>query len=173
VLQAQHFAGRWRLIHTTDRLCGVSIPPFDPVTGLLPPGEHDAGWAEVRERFGWNLRRRRLLDGLQEGMEALGVAGCTRVWLNGSFVTAKDEPGDFDAVWSPVGVHRATLAEMVPEVLDLSNHRAAQKQLFGGEFLPNIVEGGSGKQFASFFQTDRDGTSKGIVVIDPSKETWE
>jgi hypothetical protein len=150
----------------------VSIPPFDPATGLLPLGEHVADWSEVRERFGWNLRRRRLLDGLQEGLAALGTAGCTRVWLNGSFVTAKEEPGDFDAVWSPVGVSRATLTEIAPEVLDLSDHRAAQKRRFGGEFFPNIVEGGGGKQFASFFQTDRDGTSKGIVVLDPSKETW-
>ena len=27
-------------------------------------------------------------------------------------------------------------------------------------------------QFAEFFQSDRDGTAKGIVVIDPNKETW-
>ena len=151
----------------------MSIPPFDSVTGLLPPGEHVAGWGEVRERFGWNLRRRRLLDGLQEGLAAFGAAGCRRVWLNGSFVTAKDEPGDFDAVWSPEGVDRAQLAQDMPELVDLSDHRAAQKLRFGGEFFPNVVEGKSGEQFVDFFQTDRDGTSKGIVVIDPSKETWE
>ena len=114
----------------------MPIPPFDPTTGLLPPGEHNADWAEIRDRLGWNVRRRRLLDGLRECLEVLGEAGCTRVWVNGSFVTAR-------------------------------------KRRFGGEFFPNIVEGGSGKRFAAFFQTDRDGTTKGIVVIDPTKETWE
>lgn len=151
----------------------MSIPPFDSTSGLLPPGEHVAGWTEIRERLGWNVRRRRLLDGLQECLEALARAGCTGVWLNGSFVTAKDEPEDFDAVWSVDGVDRGLLGALLPELLDLSDHRAAQKLRFGGEFLPNIVEGASGKRFAAFFQTDRDGTAKGIVVIDPTKETWE
>ena len=57
-------------------------------------------------------------------------------------------------------------------MLDLSQHRVAQKARFGGEFLPNIVEAASGRQFADFFQRDRDGTPKGIVVLDPTKETW-
>jgi hypothetical protein len=46
-------------------------------------------------------------------------------------------------------------------------------KLCAGRCLRNIVEGGSGREFAVFFQFDRDGTSKGIVVIDPSKEIWE
>jgi hypothetical protein len=73
------------------------IPPFDPRTGRLPRGEHHASWEEVVERFGWNERRRRLIDGLADAVTALADAGCRRLWLNGSFVTAKDEPGDFDA----------------------------------------------------------------------------
>ena len=82
------------------------------------------------------------------------------------------EPGDFDCVWSPVGVDRVLLEELGPELLDLSHHRAAQKARFGGEFLPNVVEAASGQEFAAFFQSDREGTPKGIVVIDPSKESW-
>ncbi len=150
----------------------VSIPPFDPKTGLLPPGEHDATWDEIQARFGWTTRRRQLLDGLADGLAILGTTGCVRVWINGSFVTAKDEPGDFDCVWSPTGVDRALLEEIGPELLDLSHQRATQKARFGGEFLPNVIEAGSGQEFAAFFQSDRDGTPKGIVVIDLSKEPW-
>jgi hypothetical protein len=150
----------------------VPIPPFDPESGLLPPGEHEAGWDEIQARFGWNARRRQLLDGLADGIAILGEAGCVRVWVNGSFVTAKDEPGDFDCVWSPVGVDRAVLEDLGPELLDLRDQRAAQKARFGGEFLPNVVEAASGDQFVAFFQSDRDGTPKGIVVIDPTKESW-
>ncbi|MHB8449838.1 MAG: helix-turn-helix domain-containing protein [Mycobacteriales bacterium] len=76
----------------------MSLPPFDPATGCLPPGEHEAGWGEVVERFGWNRRRRQLLDGLADALGMLARAGCARAWLNGSFVTAKEEPGDFDVV---------------------------------------------------------------------------
>jgi hypothetical protein len=148
------------------------IPAFDPVSGQLPPGEHEATWTEIRDRFGWNPRRRALLDGLAEGLAVLAHAGCGRVWINGSFVTTKEEPGDFDCVWAPSGVDRQILQRLGPELLDLSDHRAAQKHRFGGEFLPNYVERSSGASFAQFFQTDRFDNAKGIVVIDPTREEW-
>jgi hypothetical protein len=81
------------------------LPPFDPDTGLLPVGEHVASWDEVLERFGWNEKRRALLDGLAQALELLAAVGCRRAWLNGSFVTSKDEPGDFDACWDTDGVN--------------------------------------------------------------------
>lgn len=56
--------------------------------------------------------------------------------------------------------------------MTLARGRTAQKQRFGGDFLPNVTEAATGKQFASFFQTDRDGSPKGIVVLDPTKERW-
>ena len=31
------------------------LPPFDPITGRLPPGEHEAAWDEVVDRFGSGL----------------------------------------------------------------------------------------------------------------------
>jgi hypothetical protein len=150
----------------------VTIPLFDSASGFLPPGEHKATWDEIVDRFGWNIWRRQLLDGLAEGLAALAAAGCTVVWLNGSFVTTKEEPGDFDCVWSPLGVNRERLKREAPDLLDLTDHRTAQKRRYGGEFLPNVMERSSGQQFARFFQADRDGTSKGIVIIDPTKETW-
>ncbi len=131
----------------------------------MPAGEHVASWDEVVERFGWTPRRRALLDGLAEAIELLAAAGCRRVWLNGSFVTAKDEPGDFDACWDTDGVD---LDALDPELLDLSNKRVAQKARFGGELFPNVVEAELGLTFAEFFQNERDTSRKGIVVIDLS-----
>ena len=49
--------------------------------------------------------------------------------------------------------------------LDLSAGRTAQKRRFGGELFPNVVEGASGLAFAEFFQNERDGSRKGIVVL--------
>lgn len=138
------------------------LPPFDPETGVLPEGEHVASWDEVVERFAWTSRRRQLLDGLAEAIDLLTSAGCRRVWLNGSFVTAKDEPADFDACWDTDGVDVDVLD---PIFFDFSARRTAQKQRFGGELFPNVVESGSGLDFAEFFKNERDGSRKGIIVL--------
>ena len=138
------------------------IPPFDTNTGRLPEGVHEASWDEIVQRFGWNQRRRRLLDGLAEAIELLARAGCRRLGLNGSFVTVKDEPGDFDACWD---VESVDLDAIDPVLLDLSPGRAKQKRRFGGELFPNIIESGSGLLFTEFFQNDLDAGRKGIVVI--------
>jgi hypothetical protein len=50
-----------------------------------------------------------LIDGLADAVTVLAEAGCRRLWLNGSFVTTKDEPGDFDACWDQTGVDLDTL----------------------------------------------------------------
>jgi uncharacterized protein DUF6932 len=142
------------------------LPAFDPVSGRLPVGEHAASWDEVVERFGWTERRRRLLDGLADAIAVLGAAGCRKLWLNGSFVTAKDEPGDFDACWDTDGVD---LDALDPVLLDLSNRRTAQKARFGGELFPNVIEAQSGLIFAEFFQNERDTSRKGIVLINISE----
>lgn len=128
----------------------------------MPEDEHVATWEEVLDRLGWNQGRRRLLDGLAEAIGLLAEAGCRQIWLNGSFVTAKDEPGDFDACWDTNGVD---LDLLDPVLLDLSNARAAQKARFGGELFPNVVESGSGLVFAEFFKVERDTSRKGIILI--------
>jgi len=139
------------------------LPPLDPDSGLLAAGVHEATWEEIVERFGWTERRRRQLDGLAEIIDMLSEAGCHRVWLNGSFVTAKDEPGDFDACWDPDGVDVDLLD---PILVDLSAEgRRRQKERFGGELFPNVVEAGSGLELADFFQNERDGSRKGIVLL--------
>jgi hypothetical protein len=65
------------------------IPSFDPVTGYLPPGEHVASWEEFVDRFANTYRRITLIEGLSDSIDLLAAVGCGRVWINGSFVTAK------------------------------------------------------------------------------------
>ena len=43
----------------------VVIPPFDPATGNLPAGVHDATWDEFVARYGHTSHRLRLLAGLK------------------------------------------------------------------------------------------------------------
>ena len=140
------------------------IPPFD-CRGNLPAGIHDAAWQEFVERFGSTPRRRYLLEGLKAALECLRAAGCRRVYINGSFVTAKKSPGDFDGCWDAEGVD---LEKLDPVFLIFADRRAAQKAKYrGGFFTADMTVGGSGGTFLSFFQTDREtGDAKGIVHID-------
>ena len=133
--------------------------------GNLPAGIHWANWTDLSNHFGRTPHRLRLLSGLKKALEALRAAGCETVYLDGSFVTSKSRPRDFDACWDVVGVD---VQRLDPVFLDFSNGRAAQKARFGGELFPaNCQVGLSGKTFLEFFQTDkRTGEPKGIIALD-------
>ncbi len=116
------------------------------------------------ERYGTNEHRQALLDGLRAALVELAAAGCSTAYIDGSFVTNKDRPNDFDACWGPTGVD---LDALDPVLLDLGHPRTAPKARFGGELFPNVTEVASGSPFLEFFQTRRDtGEPKGIVAID-------
>jgi hypothetical protein len=114
---------------------------------------------------GWTAQRRDLLDGLLRALQALRAAGCRRAYIDGSFVTSKEVPGDFDACWEPLGVDAAALD---PALLDFSNKRAAQKAAYGGElFIASTPADTAGRRFLEFFQQDKaTGDPKGIVTIE-------
>jgi hypothetical protein len=143
------------------------IPPLD-ATGNLPPGIHWATWSELVERFGTSPRRIELLDGLKRVLQSLADAGCRTLYVDGSFVTSKEVPGDFDACWDPVGVDGERLD---PVLLDFADRRAAQKAKYGGELFPSLVFADpAGNTFLEFFQIDkRTGEAKGIIAIDLEK----
>ena len=116
------------------------------------------------ERFGYTQWRSELLDGLKVALQSLRAAGCRKVYLDGSFVTAKERPGDFDACWEAQGVDGDLLDE---ELLEFANGRAAQKAKYGGELFP--AEWGADESrtpFRAFFQQDPEGIPKGIITID-------
>ena len=139
------------------------IPPFQS-DGNLPPGIHDATWQEAAERFGSTTYRTELLRGLITALRSLSRAGCLKIYLDGSFVADKEVPGDFDVAWETENVNDALLR---PIFLEFSNLRQAQKQAFGGEFFPADWQADrQGRTYLEFFQTDQEGTPKGIVAID-------
>ena len=132
---------------------------------VLPQGLHSADFAAVADRFATNPWRRSLFDGLIDGVRSLLTAGCLRIYLDGSYVTGKPKPRDFDACWDPTGVDSRKLD---PVFLDFSNQRAAQKARFQGEFFPSsMICIDVGQSFFEFFQVDRSsGHKKGIVVAE-------
>jgi len=94
---------------------------------------------------------------------ALLKAGCRKIFLDGSFVTEKTNPGDFDACWDCIGVDNAKLN---PVFLDFSDGRKKQKKMYQGEFFPTHLSADGILPFLGFFQIDKDsGLAKGIICI--------
>ena len=144
------------------------ILDFDPTTGNLPPGLHLASWAEISSRFGHTDHRRKLLEGLHRVLLALKSAGCQRAYVDGSFVTAKQHPGDFDGCWEVDGVDVDQLEQLAPALLEFADRRRAQKAAYGGEMFPARGQAQpSGTVFVEFFQRDKHtGEPKGIIAVD-------
>ena len=132
--------------------------------GSLPPGLHSATWAELCERFGKNHHRRRLLAGLRIALENLRSAGCHTAFIDGSFITSEEFPKDFDGCWEVTGVD---VAKLDPVLLTFDAGRATQKAKYSGEMFPSISKANpQGDTFLQFFQMDRDGRPKGMLVLD-------
>jgi len=67
--------------------------------GLLPPGLHLADLEEIWERFGKGSERRQMLfRRLQFFVELAQHVGASRMFIGGSYVTAKPDPADVDVV---------------------------------------------------------------------------
>ena len=78
----------------------LPIPPFWN-DGWLPLGHHATSWEELVARFGGALGTRRVfltskLLELHDTLRLLGVTGY--LLLNGSYISTKPEPEDFDVL---------------------------------------------------------------------------
>ena len=143
------------------------IPDFDE-NGKLPPGIHFCTWEEFTDKFGTTPRRLRMIQGLKLAMEQLQAAGCQTLYIDGSFITEKPNPGDFDACWDENGVDLNDLQSIAPSLYNFAQKRAEQKARYGGEIFPASYPADiSGTPFIDFFQFDtRTDTRKGIIAID-------
>jgi hypothetical protein len=132
---------------------------------VLPPGIHDATLGEVVQRFGTTPHRQVLALGLVQAAQALRLAHCGTLYVNGSFTTDKTHPGDYDGCWEPAGVDYHTLDPVLRSFTLLG--RAAQKAKYGGElFLSSMIADAIGTTYLKYFQKDKDtGLPKGIVRI--------
>jgi len=138
---------------------------------VLPPGIHIVTLKEIESSFGNNTpHRQNLFNGLCAALKNLEQAGCRTVYLDGSFVSDKDHPGDFDACWDHKGVDPNKLD---PTLLDFSNKREAQKIQYGGELFIAAALAAPGISFLKYFQTDRyTGKKKGILQINLTGKTF-
>lgn len=142
------------------------IPNFVDIGGpwkVLPPGVHNATLEEIEARFATSDHRKYLFTGFKNGVLALRKAGCRKIFLDGSYVTEKPIPGDFDVCWDTMGIDPAKLD---PVFLDFTDGRKKQKKCFHGEFFPANLFADGRHFFFDFFQIDKDtGNIKGIICV--------
>lgn len=136
------------------------------IDGSLLPGVHLVTWKEFINEFGYNVHRQTLLSGLKMACTVLKKHGCSSIYIDGSFVTKKALPNDYDGCWDPTGVDLNGLVAEQYLFVDLRHPRAGQKQVFKGELFPTTSPGGAGKTMLDFFQQSKDDQPKGIIKID-------
>ena len=92
-------------------------------------------------------------------------ANCTLAYIDGSFVTAKAQPADFDVCWLEDGID---FLRLDPVLYDFEFGRRAQKRKYGGELFPSSYQASSdGTSILELFQMDKiTRRPKGIIEID-------
>lgn len=97
-------------------------------------------------------------------LNALKGASCSVVYVDGSFVSHKDMPRDYDACWELEGVNLNTID---PVLLEFDN-TLIQKAKYRGEMFPtDSRDTEAAWSFLLFFQVDKYTLApKGIIAID-------
>lgn len=105
-----------------------------------------------------------LMRGLRKALNVLKSASCKVVYVDGSFVSSKEMPRDYDACWELEGVD---LLAIDPVLLEFDN-TIIQKAKYRGELFPtDSRETDAVWSFLLFFQKDKYTLApKGIVAID-------
>lgn len=139
------------------------IPGFRE-DGYLPEGLHLAGEAEITLRFGSATSKRRILAmRLRRWIQLCRSVGARRLFLDGSFVTAKPEPGDIDAVvWLNTDfATRVSRGEIAALELDMMLTTRQPEEIFSAEDRRDWDD------WIQFFARTReaDNRKKGLVEV--------
>jgi hypothetical protein len=147
----------------------VPLPDFRD-DNWLPEGHYQTTWEEIVTVFGGESGNRRaqvlanLLD-WRDRRRAKGITG--RLILNGSFISAKPEPGDFDTILVADEGVEAILARD-PEASQLVNYVYCKDHGWGDIFLFSIAAIRKFPQMCRLDALDYDKitkTPKGVVEV--------
>jgi hypothetical protein len=140
------------------------IPNFRD-DGYLPEGLHLATEAEVTFRFGSGTpRRRRLVLRLRRWLELSRLTGAHRFLVDGSFVTAKEEPNDIDAVVLLADDFERQVSNGLAAALEIEEMLLTRRpeEIFAAEDIRDWND------WVEFFSRTReaDGRRKGLLEIE-------
>lgn len=109
-------------------------------TGLLPAGEHNMNWTQVCELFGGTNHRDYLLKCLYRICCILKQAGVPHIWLDGSFVTSKDRPNDYDMSYT---LTKEIFARLPDDPFKLTDADRIIRARFSGDIRAEPMRGGA------------------------------
>ena len=148
------------------------IPAFDPSTGALPPGNHQATLEQIGRRLGFTPRRRWLLKGLRAAVEAFWAAGIQEIYIDGSFCTEKPDPGDIDGYWvePDEGVYDRIDPYWIDfELVFVPLVRKWKWRMWSDHgvefFIHPAMQATPELGFPEFFRQDRDGQPRGLIQV--------
>ncbi|MBG0800528.1 hypothetical protein IYW40_03330 [Methylocystis sp. H4A] len=125
---------------------------------------HKATWEEFTERYGVTTHRKRLIGLMQKLIVHLKEVQCQNLYVDGSFVTNKEVPNDYDACWDVTGVKIELIDPVLLDFKPEGKKKMAIK--YGGDLRPDkFSPSGANVVYLVFFQTDRDGDPKGIIHL--------
>lgn len=137
--------------------------------GYLPEGIHTLSWKEFETSFGFSPKRKELLESLFQVINILKLCGCEAIYIDGSFVTSKLEPNDWDACFKGDIQSLKTLQKQEPCLVltDDNTLREKQKQKFKGELFYYSLYAGLNISYLDFFQRIKGvkAKKKGIIKI--------
>lgn len=146
----------------------MALPDFRD-DGWLPPGHHQITWDELIANFGGtpDSPRQAILQRVilwRDRARSHGLTG--RLLLNGSFISTKPAPGDFDAIFVGAEGVEERLATN-PEAQLLLNYLVC-KELYGGDLL--FFSEAACRKYPEFCRLDgfdysKNMTPKGLVEL--------
>lgn len=140
-----------------------SVREVAPDTDVLfVKGIHDRTFEEVERMFNTNDRRKKIFEGFTNWARELKEAGCETIYVDGSFITKKPNPGDFDACWEAFATKNLPSNSMLLDASDEANEW--RKIKFGGDIFPR--HGNYGDRVEKWQYNCRTDEHKGIIRID-------
>ena len=142
----------------------MPLPPFRQ-DGWLTAGHHSSTWEEVFERFGAEAgsRRARLSDQLRRLRDDLRACGVTGVLLlDGSYISARPEPGDFDLLLiAPADIQARKDAK--PSLADLLDAEASERRGYSLFYIPE--DSPACELLSGLWDISKEGVEKGVVEV--------
>ena len=148
----------------------MALPRFRD-DGWLPEGHHTTSWNELGLVFGGDRGSRRdhllsLLLQWRDAVQAKGMGGL--LILNGSFISRKREPGDFDCLF----VYNEATTELIEkdeDALQLLNYEGNKARGYGDIFTLSEAAAIAFPMFCHLDMFDRDKNTKipkGVVEVE-------
>lgn len=141
----------------------VMIANFN-TEGYLPEGIHECTLQELEERFTFNLKRKKLFEGLSRLIHKLGSIHCKVIYIDGSFVSEKQLPSDVDVCFECAEENWEFAVLMVGDFW--KDQESFQRDYNCNVFPSNLFIEGGKLYYLDFFQRIKNtNIPKGILKI--------